>query len=494
MVDTNFGDLVFGPKWRSSLAVSYYVVPPDQTADGYPNSRIVYVKLSASITGYNPSEDLRAARTAAEAPGTLDDLQRTLWDVIISSGWAATYWPCLGAILQFAVYPNNASGVEPDDYPFIMDFEPKKRELYEQVTQGSEFLAGSAEKLSTTKGSTNTQSVDVSGGGSFLGIGLSASAGASWQQVDSRTTDTSRENRETQSYSTSFSQMYQLFNGYHLGTNRALFVVAPRPHTVSDSSQTDFNLIDGQRRLEGVQEVFVVVNMPKNLDGFCIQAGLDTGHQANVSLPSHLVAQVTHQQNGGGGGGGGGGDGGGGGTGGGGTTQVKQLVVTRRIVQACGTFDENGDYHLRKVAEPRPPIVVGELAVESLPSSSMFRNIASAGRDLRVQVADNLNMVQSTITRAMLDTSSAGAYEPRPLERTDVFTSLAAAAATAVDVPLDRLVAAGFLSQKAAQQLERNKIVSLGDLYAAPPAGGEGDAIHTTRMDLMRRLLARPKG
>ena len=28
--------------------------------------------------------------------------------------------------------------------------------------------------------------------------------------------------------------MYQLFNGYHLGSNRALFVVAPRPHTVSE--------------------------------------------------------------------------------------------------------------------------------------------------------------------------------------------------------------------------------------------------------------------
>jgi hypothetical protein len=268
MIDMNFGDLDFGPKWRSSLAVSYYLVPPDETADGYPNSRIVYLKLTSSITGYNPSEDLQAARTAAEEAGTLDDLQRTLWDVIISSGWAATYWPCLGAIMQIAVYPNSADGVAPDDYPFIMDFEPKKCELYEQVTQGSEFLAGSAEKLSTTKGSTNTQSVDVSGGGSFLGIGLSASAGATWQQVDSRTTDTSRENRETQSYSTSFSQMYQLFNGYHLGTNRALFVVAPRPHTVSDSSQTDFNLIDGQRRLEGLQEVFLVINMPKSLDGF----------------------------------------------------------------------------------------------------------------------------------------------------------------------------------------------------------------------------------
>jgi hypothetical protein len=497
MMDTNFGDLVFGPKWRSSLAVFYYIVPPEDTADGYPNSRIVYLKLTSSITGYNPSEDLQAARTAAEEAGTLDDLQRTLWDVIISSGWAATYWPCLGAILQLGVYPNSPEGVAPDDYPFIMDFEPKKRELYEQVTQGSEFLAGSAEKLSTTKGSTNTQSVDVSGGGSFLGIGLSASTSATWQQVDSRTTDTSRENRETQSHSTSFSQMYQLFNGYHLGTNRALFVVAPRPHTVSESSQTDFNLIDGQRRLEGLQEVFLVVNMPKSLDGFCIQAGLDTGHQVTVSTARHLVMMApVHQPNGGPDpGGGGGGTGGGGGDG---DAPVKQLVVTRRVVQACGTFDENGEYHLRQVSEPRPPIVVGEIGVLGLPTSSMFRLAATAGgadgRDLRVQVADNLNMLQSNITRGMLNAASAAEYKPRPFEQTDIFTSLAASAATSVEVPLGSLVAAGFLSRREAQQLERNKILSLADLYAQAPSGSDANAIQATRMDLMRRLLARHQG
>jgi hypothetical protein len=36
MVDTNFGDFTFGPKWRSSLAVYYYLVPEEDTADGLP--------------------------------------------------------------------------------------------------------------------------------------------------------------------------------------------------------------------------------------------------------------------------------------------------------------------------------------------------------------------------------------------------------------------------------------------------------------------------
>jgi hypothetical protein len=65
MIDTNFGDLKFPPKWRSSLAVYYFIVPEEETADEYPNSRIVYLRLSCSITGWNPNEELRNAQKAA---------------------------------------------------------------------------------------------------------------------------------------------------------------------------------------------------------------------------------------------------------------------------------------------------------------------------------------------------------------------------------------------------------------------------------------------
>src|SRR5438552_4680236 len=139
--------------------------------------------------------------------------------------------------------------------------------------------------------------------------------------------------------------MYQHYNGYHLGTNRALFLIAPRPHTASSGDQTDFNLINGERRLEGVQDVFVIIHMPKSLDGFCIQAGLDTGHQATVSTPQHLVMMKPQHVP----------DGGPEDDGGGGNpppppppppdSPVKQLVVTRRMVQCCGTFDETGNLH-----------------------------------------------------------------------------------------------------------------------------------------------------
>jgi hypothetical protein len=31
-IDTNFGQLKFPPKWRSSLAVYYFIVPEEETA------------------------------------------------------------------------------------------------------------------------------------------------------------------------------------------------------------------------------------------------------------------------------------------------------------------------------------------------------------------------------------------------------------------------------------------------------------------------------
>jgi hypothetical protein len=40
--------------------------------------------------------------------------------------------------MQIAVYPPRNSVTGPDDYPEIMDFEPKKRELYESTTEAAE--------------------------------------------------------------------------------------------------------------------------------------------------------------------------------------------------------------------------------------------------------------------------------------------------------------------------------------------------------------------
>lgn len=503
MIDTNFGDATFGPKWRSSLAVYYYVVPEEETADDYPNSRIVYLKLTCSITGFNPSEGLANAKQVAEESGALDDLQRSTWEVIAASSWSAKYWPCLGAIMQLAVYPNGGGDVGPDDYPYILDFEPKKREMYESVSVGAEFLSGSQDKTEITKGSTSVSGLEIGGSAGFSigGFGASGSVKhtSSDTNINQKTTDTSREARETLSRTTQSSQMYQLFNGYHLGSNRALFVVAPRPHTVSDQSQTEFNLIDGARKLEGIQEVFVVVHMPKDMPGFCLQAGLDTGHQVTTLVPYHaLMARRV--------------DDGGPQLPNGGpehvppvpppnppppppSTPIRQLVVTRRVVQSCGTFDENGVLHIVQLSEPRPrPIVHGEIGIVDVATQVAYARLASdPSARTRAGVANALNGVQSQISRLMLDRHTAVGYQPRDLADTDTFKSLVANAAREDPTLITDLVEAGHLTETDLRDLDSRKVRTMSELFAMDMNDADSAATADIRLRAIASLTAKPQ-
>ena len=123
-----------------------------------------------------------------------------------------------------------------------MDFQPKKRELYEMATDTKERMSRSVEGLDIRKASGTTQGLEVldvdqggsvGGGVSVFGTGgnFSTSSQGQWgtkqmstnEQALARSTDESRERRELSSHTTQISQLYNLFNSYHLGTNRGLF-------------------------------------------------------------------------------------------------------------------------------------------------------------------------------------------------------------------------------------------------------------------------------
>jgi hypothetical protein len=184
-----------------------------------------------------------------------------------------------------------------EDYPYIMDFQPKKRELYEIATDTSERMSRSLEEINVGKSSGTTKSnevLDVDMGGSesasgsigvagfSIGGGGSSSRSGQWgtksvasgQSGLSRTTDESHERRETQSHTTQISQMYHQFNSYHLGTNRTVFFIEPRPHVLDAPS----GFVRGPREVEGIQEIFVVVNQPKDLEELAVSVRLDTSH------------------------------------------------------------------------------------------------------------------------------------------------------------------------------------------------------------------------
>jgi len=467
MVDTNFDQLNFPPRWRSSFAVYYYIVPEEETVDAYPNSKIVYLKLTSSITGWNPSEALENAKKIARESGDWSDMQRTLWEVIKSSGWAEKYWPCLGAIIQIAVYPNKKEGVSPDDYPYIMDFEPKKRELYESVSEGGEMLSASSDKLAVSKGTTNTYSMEMGAKASVGGalakavVGsaeLSTTIGYGHNSVENRNTDTSREARETQSHSVTFNQMYQLFNGYHLGTNRALFVMSPRPHTVSsvDRNQIEASLVNGERKLEGIQDIFLVVHMPKSMDGFCVQASLDTGHLAVDNL-----------------------------------TNAENLIITRRIAQSCGTFDENGVFTLKKIKEPIKEVVVGEVEIDSTKIKPAFRIAPKDGSlNERISAANNLNALQAKISQSIVDKISAGDFEYKAFQESKTFRRLTAATIGRKNlIKLDQLKDLKIISKEVSDKLKTLNVKTADDLFNSELAKDDAVDLDLIRNNIVKYMM-----
>lgn len=273
-------------RWRSSLAVFGYEPPQeDQTYEGMTVS---YLKVVASVTGFQPDPDEaglkdRRAYLAWNDPAVIENYEETV----------SKYYGCYGAVLEVVVTPTGSAEelakIPFAQYPFFVDFEPKKRELYEIVSETGEMMSRSLENVNVRKGATTTDShevLDIFGGasGSFQtgGTGGSLAVQGQWGTRDVnqeeftnvRTTDSGRETRETFSHTTQLTQMYHQLNSYHLGTNRAVFYMLPRPHIV----QAPNTFVNGPRMMEGMQEIFLVVMRPKAIKDICVEAYLETAH------------------------------------------------------------------------------------------------------------------------------------------------------------------------------------------------------------------------
>jgi hypothetical protein len=70
--------------------------------------------------------------------------------------------------------------------------------------------------------------------------------------------------------------MYNLLTGYHAGTNRAVFLMLPRPHILQPTDRRTF--IQGLRVIEGIQEFFLIIPRSRDIEGLSVEASLETGH------------------------------------------------------------------------------------------------------------------------------------------------------------------------------------------------------------------------
>lgn len=283
MMDPHACDSDMPPKWQTSMALFKYT--PKDEYQLYEKRRIVYYKLVATIGSYQPEAD--------EIEGAIDWSRVHVQDVHDFQERLKSYLPCHGALIQVTAAPPKTHGVAIRDYPYFLDCQPKQRALYEQATDYNERSSRSLESVNVTKGGGSSESqevldidqgkaiggnVSVFGTGAGFNVDDRYQAGSrrigQTQSTDLRTSDSSREARETLSHTTQITQMYNLLQAYHLGTNRLMFYMVPRPHLLEEPS----GFIRGPRLIDGIQEFFMVVSVDKDQPDPCLGVRIDTAH------------------------------------------------------------------------------------------------------------------------------------------------------------------------------------------------------------------------
>jgi hypothetical protein len=281
MMDTRFCNKLFPPPWRTSLAISVYEPKLEDLPEELCEQRITFVKVSATVTGYQPSpEEVKEGVTSfpdADIAALLDE-----------------YFACYGALLNVGVFPRPGlvdHHREPnlERFPRIIDFEPKLRDFYQAATDTGEVLTASQSGVDTTKSFLHTDSTEEGwklGSKVVVPIAEGVTGELSGELSHSRTetdqdqwtvaTEASRERRERDATTTQLSQMYNLLTGYHTGTNRASFLLLPRPHVLQPTDRRTF--VQGLRIIEGIQDFFLITTRPVDMERMCIEAFLETGH------------------------------------------------------------------------------------------------------------------------------------------------------------------------------------------------------------------------
>lgn len=271
--------------WRSSIAVSAYEPKPEELPQPLCSGRITYLKITVSITGYQPTDkEINNGYTEFGNSPVYANLDNIF----------ATYFGCYGALLNIAVYPNSQQPFwHLNNYPKIIGMEPQLRELVQSATESGELLTANKSGVSTAHSFTtvNNTKTGVSANakrnasvkvpeigeiGSTNELGLTHEWGRNITDKNDVTANASQDRSEKQSTSTQIQQMYNILSGYHQGTNRAVFFMLPRPHILQPTSRRTF--VQGLRSIEGIQEFFLVVSRPANMEGICVEARLDTGH------------------------------------------------------------------------------------------------------------------------------------------------------------------------------------------------------------------------
>lgn len=267
--------LAAGEPAQTSLSLFFFEPEEDALTRHFPDERLVFVKLTASVSPASFPAEL--SKTAAE---------------FLGEGI-----PCMHLLLDLKV--RLASGESGTIRPYFHAAAPLNRRMIQTGVVGAEAFEGDADAQMIGKSgsqmaeSLRSHSNTVSGGASLgfsvgpFSVGGSvrststdlSSDRAVSQVVDTTMREASQERRELISHTTRVENVLTLLSAKYVGTPHLSFSLAPRPLQLLSLDPADPNLWFQQllaRRssgIEGIQEFTAVVVVPRDAD-FCINARL----------------------------------------------------------------------------------------------------------------------------------------------------------------------------------------------------------------------------
>jgi hypothetical protein len=235
-------------------------------------------------------------------------------------------------------------------------------------------------------------------------------------------------------------------------------------------------LINGQRKLEGIQDMFLVVAVPKELSGICVQANLDTGHL--VARENGVILKLEEEPDT---------------EGGGGSLPPddddlprppgladfpedrevanpfsSRLVVTRRIIRNCGLFTESNQLDI--VGADAPIDASENMVVHEEPVSIglLERELVQAAEtpvQVKQLVANQRNRFQRRVVNAILSGFTAARYTPKLVTETKTFSDLTRLALRDTPVDVDTEALGYLLSREEIKFLKRLEVRKIGSIY-----------------------------
>ena len=267
--------LATGDPAQTAMSLFFFVPDKDDLTAEFPNERLVFVKVTATVSPASFPSNISAVASQFLGEGV----------------------PCMHLLLDLKVSKGGSDGGT--TRPYFHAAAPLNRRMIQSGVIGLDSYEGDSEAqfigksgsqmYESLRSHSNTTSV---GGSAGFGIGPFSIGGsvrntstdvssdrAVSQMVDTTNRQASEERRELISHSTKVENVLTLLNAKYVGTPHLSFSLSPQPLFTLSVDPSDPNLWFQQllaRRssgIEGIQEFTAVIVVPKNED-FCVHARL----------------------------------------------------------------------------------------------------------------------------------------------------------------------------------------------------------------------------